>query len=251
MFQHDLIFLGFVASDQELVDNLARYLNIQYDVLDNFANTWKTFDGQLTFTNKGPDIPAGDSKPWSLFFCHVRFMEPDRIRPNGAELGTTGLKVFHVNGCLHKIEPTSTFLGIVRDVPLYIPFRASDWEIARSDVMPNWYVTSPGATARTISSTAGYELDWVGKFDTPNKWKRQPDDTYNPYTGSDRLALWDHRDTGTAKYVIPTPISETLDPTQTMNIYMEDWVVVWADTALEPEAHFLAGKIYRFSIFSF
>ena len=55
--------------------------------------------------------------------------------------------------------------------------------------MPNWYIAADGLQARTITSTAGEKLSFVGPFETYRKWKRFPSDLYNPYTTEKRLEL--------------------------------------------------------------
>ena len=221
---------------------MARYLTIRYEVVDNFANSWYTFDGKLTLGNTGPDIPSGNSTSWSLYFCHIRLFEPDRIRPGGADLANTGLRAYHVSGCLHKIVPTSSFVGLPSGSQLEIAFQASDWQVARTDVMPNWYLTAPNAQPRTIDVTSGYNLYWVADFIRENQYKRQDSDQYKPYTAADRYDMWAGGDTGKAKLLIPTPSSENLDTTKRMNIRGADWLVVVQNTALVKEAQFLAGK---------
>ena len=53
--------------------------------------------------------------------------------------------------------------------------------------MLNWYVTSSeGGEIQTIKYTEGETIDHVGEFDTPEKWKRKEDDTYNPPTPEER-----------------------------------------------------------------
>ena len=222
---------------------MARYLTVGYEVVDNFNNTWRTFDGKLTLGNTGPDIPTGNATSWSLHFCHTRLFEPDNIRPGGVDLAETGLRVFHLNGCLHKMTPTVSFVGLRKNEQLVIPFRAADWEVARTDIMPNWYLTAPNAQPRTIDVTSGYRLDWVAAFVRPNQYKRQDYDTYQPYKASDRYNTWSYENPGTFKQLIPTPHAEDLDTAKTMDIRGVDWLVVANQDSLTPEAKFLAGKL--------
>ena len=137
----------------------------------------------MTLTNTG-DQDVIDTT-WEMYFCSVRLWEPDTLRNNpteGALLGNTNLVVYHVNGCLHKIAPTESFAGFDRNVNLDVPWETSDWQVARTDISPNWYFIAPNADPKIIVSTAGQSLDFVGDFDTPAKWKRRDYDTYDPYT---------------------------------------------------------------------
>ena len=221
-------------------------MELRYDVIDNFADP-KTFKAKITLTNRGPDIPPGNDIAWSLYLTHSSLIEPDSIRPNGVELPGTGLWVYNVNGYLNKIVPTTSFPGIQTNKTLEIQFRAAGVSVARTDVMPNYYLVGPNAQPRTIDSTSGDVLEFVGAFDTEKKYKRQPDDQYSPMTATDRFKLWENnvKDGGnTVKQIIPTPVSENLDTSRMMKIEGADWVVVIAKDELTTEGQFLAGKSF-------
>ena len=233
---------GRTIANQELVDNMARYIALNYSIVDNFVNTWLTFDAELTLTNTGPDIPAGNNTAWSLYFSHSSLIEPDRIYPDGAELTGTGLKVYNVNGYLYRIVPIASFRGIPRNKGLKIPFQANGANVARTDVMPNWYMVAPNAQPRTIDSTSGNDLNFVGAYDTKRKYKRTVGDLYNPYTAIDRFTLFAYHGKSGAKRIIPTPVSENLDSIKTMKITGADWVVVVGNELLTSDGQHLAGK---------
>ena len=220
---------------------MARYVKLRYDVIDNFADP-ATFRAKITLTNTGSDIAPGNAVTWSLYFTHSSLIEPDRIRPDGAELEGTGLRVYNVKGYLYKIEPTGAFPGIRTNEEFEIAFRASGASVARTDAMPNWYVVSPNARPRTIESTFGESLAFVGAFDTEKKYKRQPDDLYSPFTATDRFNLWQYDMQSAVKQVIPTPYSQNLDTSRTMKIRGSGWVVVVGRDELISEGQFLAGK---------
>lgn len=97
-----------------------------------------------------------------------------------------GLKVTHINGCLFKFSPTNDFQNLNPGNSIRIMFNASFWCVAKTDVMPNWYMATDSLQARTVTSTAGEGLEFVGPFDSKNKWKRYPSDRYNPYTAKQR-----------------------------------------------------------------
>ena len=223
---------------------MARYLTLRYDVVDNFADP-TTFQAKITLTNTGPGIPRGNNIPWSLYFSHSSLIEPDNIRPSGLELDDTGVWIYNVNGYLNKIVPTASFPGIPANKTLEIPFRAAGVSVARTDVMPNWYLVAPNANPRTIASASGESLDFVGAFDTKRKYKRQPDDLYSPYTVSDRYRLWadiSENGEGSVKQIIPTPLSQNLDNSRTMKIKKAGWVVIVGNDQLTTEGRFLAGN---------
>ncbi len=220
---------------------MARYIKLRYDVVDNFALP-RQFKAKITLTNTGPDIPRGNGISWSLYFTHSSLIEPNNIRPDGVELPGTGLKVYIIQGYLYRLVPLSSFAGIRQNEMLEIPFTANYASVARTDVMPNWYLTAPNAQPRTIDNTVGEMLEFVGAFDTIEKYKRQPDDLYSPYTAADRFDLFQYDIDSGVKQIIPTPFSQNLDTSRTMKIKGADWVVVIANDALATEAQILAGK---------
>ena len=69
--------------------------------------------------------------------------------------------------------------------------------MARTDGLPNWYLVGPGLEPRTLVSTAGEHLDWVGDFDTEKQWKRydyntpeaEGHDRYDPYSTAARSVV--------------------------------------------------------------
>ena len=229
---------------------MARYINLRYYVVDNFVNTWRTFDAKFTMTNTGPDIPSGNSVPWSLYFTHVGLIEPGAIRPGGVELSNTGLKVYHEGGYLHKVVPLASFKGIPSQKMLEVAFSASGASASRTMVLPNWYVVAPNAQARTIQSTAGNSLDFVGAFDTERQYKRSATDLYSPFMAADRYKMFTYNEKSRTKQIMPTPISEDLDTSKRMNINRPDWLVVAGSDIIMNEAQFLAGKFISYHFFN-
>lgn len=221
---------------------------MKYDVLDNLQTTLKdnpkTYRAQITLTNKGQDvIPKGD---WGLYFCHIRMIEEEHAAhaPSGYRLpGEHGFNVTHINGCLFKFSPTEDFKDLDVKTSIRIQFNASFWCVSRTDVMPNWYIAAEGLEARTITSTAGEGLEFVGSFDTSRKWKRYPSDKYDPYTAEKRYRMSRVNDMGRpGNVVLPTPLNVSgYNESRTADVRTGDWIIV-AQKELEKEARFLAGK---------
>lgn len=80
--------------------------------------------------------------------------------------------------------------------------------------MPNWFVAAEGMDPVVINNTVSEDLSYVSKFDTSNKWKRYPDDQYNPYSPPTRFGIFkDIADRGRAvKPVIPSPKNLKMNP---------------------------------------
>lgn len=230
--------------DQQTLDYIANSLGIRYDVIDNFQDTWKSYRVRMTLENTGSKpIPNG---PWAIYLCHIRVIEPAHTKhnPDGYVIpGSHGIKVTHIDGCQHKFEPTATFSGLAGFQSLVVDFDAENWDVARTDVMPNWYIAAEGLQARTITSTAGEDLSFVGPFDAPNKWKRITSDRYDPYTPEKRYSINDIIDLKKpGQLIVPSP-SEIigLDEMKKMNLGTGDWSII-ASAELGNEASFLAGN---------
>jgi len=199
----------------------------------------------MTLENTGSKpIPNG---PWAIYLCHIRVIEPAHTKhnPDGYVIpGSHGIKVTHIDGCQHKFEPTATFSGLAGFQSLVVDFDAENWDVARTDVMPNWYIAAEGLQARTITSTAGEGLSFVGPFDAPNKWKRITSDRYDPYTPQKRYSINDITDLKKpGQLIVPSP-SEVigLDEMKKINLGTGDWSII-AGADLGNEASFLAGKL--------
>lgn len=105
-------------------------------------------------------------------------------------------------------------------------------------------------TPRTITSTAGDSLNFVGNFDKVEKWKRydykensdEAHDKYDPYTTKYRYAINDIKNLGKSPgHVIPTPLQITVYDNETISLETRDWVVVYPDELLN-EADYLTSK---------
>lgn len=230
--------------DQSTLDYIANYLGIRCDVIDNFQDTWKSYRVRMTLENAGSKpIPNG---PWAIYLCHIRVIEPAHTKhnPGGYVIpGSHGIKVTHINGCQHKFEPTASFPGLAGFQSLVVDFDAENWDVARTDVMPNWYIAAEGLQARTITSTAGEDLSFVGPFDAPNKWKRITSDRYDPYTPQKRYSINDITDLKKpGQLIVPSPSDIIgLDETKKINLGTGDWSII-ASAELRNEARFLAGN---------
>lgn len=223
-------------------------LKVRYDVIDNLQTSLKderkTYRAQITLTNEGlADITRGN---WALYLCSIRMIEEEHTAHNSqgfALPGGQGINVTHINGCLFKFAPNKDFKTMKHNDTLILAFNASFWCASRTDVMPNWYIAADGLQARTITSTAGGNLGFVGEFNTSKKWKRFPSDLYNPYTAEKRLELGVVKDLKMApNIVIPTPLEIEQDDTKRKAFFgTGDWIVL-APKELDTEARYLASK---------
>ncbi|WP_284509742.1 carbohydate-binding domain-containing protein [Salinivibrio costicola] len=163
------------AMPSSQLNALGNGLDVQYQVIDNTQDDWRSFTGKVAFTNQSAKtLPKAG---WAIYFSHIRMIK---------SIDTDQLKVSHVNGDLFKLEPTDAFVPLAPGDQLVVGFNASDWQVAKSDIMPNWYLASDdeaGTHTALIASTSNHkngqvptkpddELTFVGEFNSPAQWKR-------------------------------------------------------------------------------
>ena len=232
--------------DQDLVDYMASSLQLDYELVDN----WESVPSSLCLvrviiSNTGQrDIEPID-QDWQIFFDHGRLVDGTAHNPDGVELEEFGLLVHHINGDLHKLTPTGDFPGWPADETTVIEFFAQSYQLSKTDVFPNWYVTEEEALPRVFQSTADETLSFVDDFIHERQYKRSADELNEPRTPETRFEINSHtEDIGTAgKRLIPTPVSQSWEEDgPTVDITTGDWVIVLHDEELTDEAEFLSGK---------
>lgn len=212
------------------VDNMASKLELRYKVI---SNSGQEYTAQIKLTNKG-QLPIKKGE-WTIYFCSIRLIVP--------QTGNQPVKFEHINGCLHKFQPTANFPDLSPDNSVNIDVTAKHWVAARTDIMPNWYVSAPGLKPKAIASTVGESLDFVEPFLTKEQWKRFPGDTYDPYTAKKRYdeVEIDVINSQDVPPILPQPLSMTgLDKGKRMTIDRE-WKL-YADNGLDKETKLLTGK---------
>lgn len=224
------------AMDQSYLDNMAVSLDLRFEVLSNFGGG--CFIG-LTFNNKGHRVIR--SGKWAIYFSSLRKLTQNTNRftvdPEDK------LTITHINGHLHKLEPTKCFSNLLprKDFKFYLS--TENAIVSKTDVMPNWYIAANTLEPRIILSTKGESLKFVGPFNTPSKWKRSPQDTYDPFTPEKRFQMNNIADIKRAGNLItPTPlVLKVLSSSTTVSLFSGTWNVV-AREGLENEGRYLAGE---------
>jgi N-acetyl-beta-hexosaminidase len=106
--------------------------------------------------------------------------------------------------------------------------------------MPNWYVAAEGFQALNVKNTAGENLNFVGAFDTKEKWKRTKDDKYNPFTPKMRFEqIKVEKKRPTPGSIIPSPVEIKVEYRKYVNV--SDWTVTTEE--FEKEAMYLGRKL--------
>ncbi|KAK3094743.1 hypothetical protein FSP39_005676, partial [Pinctada imbricata] len=212
--------------NQKDVDNIARSLYVTYTVLNNLVDTNNSFLLRLTFENVGNlTVTYGN---WSIYFYSIRLLQPQHFPyENGYLLHDCGLWLHHVAGSLYRLQPDFDKFIMAKGQKRSCLVRGKYWQVARTDIMPKWYIAADGMMPRIIENTKGDDLDFVQPFNAPNRWKRYPNDQFNPYSPMTRYRVNDDVIDygGKIKPVIPTPrLLRRLD--MSIIITPQDWAVL-------------------------
>lgn len=227
------------------MDGIAAYiaasLQVRVEVVSNLVAEYR-YSGVILLTNGGhrPITRVGD---WSIYFYNKAPLEFDTINVSQpiATVADLQLKVTHLIGTLHCMQPTPEFKSIGPKETLKIPFTSAPFLSARTDVEPNWFVVGSDLQAHIIESTRGESLDFVGAFDSAAKWKRSSVDTYDPFSPSERYLHNYVVDLQKApNLVIPTPLNMTTTSDKYVTL-SADWAIV-AEPNVQSEADWLSGR---------
>ncbi|GAB1605882.1 uncharacterized protein LOC115219984 [Argonauta hians] len=217
-------------------------MEIQYEVLHNSPLSQpNSYEVELTLINRGlKNISYGD---WSIYFCNIMKISSSNIDYYG-----DGVIFTHLQGCLYKMSLSKYFKTIYPGQSLKIRYWAQNWSVAKSDVMPNWFVKAKGVKSRIIKSTAGESLNFVKPFSKPYQYKRQgPSDHFHPYSPTERYGI-NLMTSNVSKLkaannrIVPKPLIYKEKSKQTLEIHPKDWVILTTDKTIE-EAQFLSEKL--------
>jgi len=123
-----LIQNGSPCTVEPIVPYIGDNLQIKYKVVENnYPNGNISTLIEMNFTNGGGQLIGNGN--WVIYFHHIRMVDRENIRPNGTLVGTSGLRIYHHNGVLFRIEPTAEFAGLNPGQTLKLHFVGSDWTI--------------------------------------------------------------------------------------------------------------------------
>ena len=122
-----VISSSLVNCTQTDVDYIAAFLDIDYEVIDNYQNTTASYVAELTLTNTGPSPIA--TSGWQIYVTSFSIMGSITIQPNGTELGNSRLIAYHIQGSLHRIEPMEGFQGIAPGAALKVRYISAGTQV--------------------------------------------------------------------------------------------------------------------------
>jgi len=208
---------------QEDLNNIAENMQVRFEVLEDIRTA------EVSLRNKG--ISPIEGKLWSIHFCVTTGIELNHLvhKPEGYVLpNQKSIKLTHFNGCTYRLEPTRDFKAILPGNALKFVIHVGA-TLAKSDLVPRWYITADGLEPRTISNTADESLDFVVLSKREKAWDRFGN---NDVTDLKKAPL----------LVVPTPL-EIVGLNESMKLSIDSQWVVLGETGLEEETSFLAGKL--------
>lgn len=185
------------------------------------------FSVKLKLKNNGL-LPITSKDKWSIFFHLIRLVEPTGKIADGYILEHSGFRLKHILGNLFVLSPVDgLFTPLLPGKMMVVELKVNLWQTSRFDVMPNWYVSSPGLQPRYLESTKGESLSFVEAFDSPKKWKRDKYDLFDPYTAEVRYDInKDVKLDSNIAPIFPTPLKMNYFNNTKMAIDGSSWVIV-------------------------
>ena len=233
---------------QQDIDYFSKHVYLSYTVEDNLVtgDTFGTrgyFLASLSLHNTG-NLPV-PSKQWQLYGYFMRLVEPSSYPYfNGFYIHSCDLKIYHVQGSLYKFTPAGDYFSAIQPGEYRTcVMKVDGFQVAKTDSMPNWYVTGNDVVPRIITNTQGEDLTYVGDLTEEHQYKRRKDDPSSPLSAVDRYAMHGSfkEQEKDVPSVIPTPLIMKMDNSKTISWNTETWRIVDNKNFTE-EIKYLAGK---------
>lgn len=236
--------------NQATLNLFSQHLKVSWKVKDNTQNELTT-QVEVTLTNEGPKTLSKEDQ-WGIYFDCIYMIEPGNLpHPDGYVLPGQGIVVTHLTGTHFKMEPTEDFLDFPQKKSRKIKFKMQYWSVAKTDIMPNWYIIAPLLEPKVIQSTVGNKLDFVESFGNVEQFKRYDYDMYSPYIAQDRYERNRVEDIfeDDEIRIVPRPHQMKVDREVNMTFDTSTWRILAPDI-LNEEAAYLRGTVaYVFKLY--
>lgn len=132
-----------LPSEQQLAD-FTNQTQWYFAVESNLLPEAGRFRGRIELENHSSyDLPAG-AADWAWYFHSVRKI--DSVEQHGLQLD-------HIQGDLHRIQPTADFAGLPGGEQLQLTFVSAPWIISYSDWMPRAFMVAGELTPAVFANT--------------------------------------------------------------------------------------------------
>ena len=184
---------------------------------------------------------AWNARGWAVYYSSIRKV----VASSNSEFTIT-----HINGDLHKIEPTASFRGFAAGETKEIPLKTLFWTIAETDLMPRWYVAAAGLVPAILANTNTEDLSsFVAPFTDRKQTHRHPVDQTVIETAATRFTenagIADWETSAVAFEVVPAPQAWTKG---TGALDLSQGVTITTSTPTDVNAEGLASVKARLTI---
>ena len=233
---------------QATLDYISKNVRITYTVLDNLRCGQRFGHGGYYLTTitmfNGGQLSVPPTR-WQLHGYFLRLVEPSHYPYKyGIYITDCGLKLSHLGGNLYRFEPAGgLFNGLLPGANLTCTLQVQGFQVARTDSMPNWFVTGMNLIPKTIQSTVGEEIQYVSEFSQARQYLRRKDDKFQPYSVAQRYDMFSSTkgSVNPVSNIIPTPLEVTVDQLRAMDFSTNTWAIV-RSASFKQELVYLSGE---------
>ncbi|CAC5401742.1 HEXA_B [Mytilus coruscus] len=209
-----------VSTDQELINYLAKYLDVIWTVKDD-----PQYNTEHILFLKNTGLKRVSQTDWKIYFSQMSILNPNLKNindsyPKNVVVGEDKTFILtHVSGSLYCIYPRKeVFIFFEPGSTIKIPLTATKFQRSRTDSLPNWYVVGSKSKPKIIESTKGENLNFVKSFGSQLTSKERYR-INNNHTDLKR----------TQKYVVPSPEEIAVMSNDTIMLKPEEWVIQKSD----------------------
>ncbi|XP_052085034.1 chitobiase-like [Mytilus californianus] len=222
-----------VSTDQELINYLAKYLDVIWTVKDDAQ-----YNTEHILFLKNIGLKRISQTDWKIYFSQMSILNPNLKNindsyPKNVVVGEDKTFILtHVSGSLYCIYPRKeVFIFFEPGSKIKIPLTATKFQRSRTDSLPNWYVVGSKSKPKIIESTKGENLNFVKSFGSQLTSKERYK-INNNHTDLKR----------TQKYVVPSPEEIAVMSNDTIMLKLEEWVIQKSDE-FPDEVKYLADAL--------
>jgi len=218
-----------LAINQSQLNELAKTLKVQYNFLSNIETDCPDFEGKSITTCYGAEIWLTSPTDLAINSFELNFSQ---VYPAYASKGDD-FTIAHINGDIHQLSPKLSFSGFKAKKTKKVKLWVKSTLITKSELMPNYWLSSKGLQPVVIKSTQTFfdketgleQQPWVMSFNNIAKQIKSSIDDVNQYASlawlyenEAALEQFDQSTDHVAYAIIPTPKSvKFLDETKLFN----------------------------------
>nr|ABE96869.1 beta-N-acetylhexosaminidase [proteobacterium AI21] len=227
---------------QQQLDDFTAHTQWFFAVESNLLPEAARFRGRIELNNHSSyDLPAG-AADWAWYFHSVRKI---------GSVEQHGLQLEHIQGDLHRIQPTADFAGLARGEQLQLTFVSAPWIISYSDWMPRAFMVAGELTPAVFANTDSEDFSqFVRPMTEPEQRLRHIGNGDGFATMTNEQRYLNHQqprsllnEAALQQRIIPQPVQ--LQHRRGYSELSADWQLQFAG-ALSEEGHYLAEQLAHY-----